>query len=118
MCIYVAKTETLPHTIQQGQHNPCSGAESYYVNIYGKVLSKRRANRQHNWLVLAQQAHNLHCHLSKVHGKDLDPMYHAHLCSTLQYNTVELLYYKHLVQQMLHFAILLFNLEYRSILFI
>ena len=118
MCIYVAKTETLPHTIQQGRRNPCSGADSYFVNVCGKVLSKRHANCQHNRLVLAQQAHNLQRHLSKVHSKDLDPMYHAHLCSKLQYNTVELLYYKHLVLQMLPFAILLFNSEYRSILFI
>ena len=33
-------------------------------------------------------------------------MYNAHLCSEVQYNTVELLYYKHLVLQLLHFAIL------------
>ena len=43
-------------------------------------------------------------------------MYNAHLCSEVQYNTVELLYYKHLILQLLHFAILLFYSEYRSIL--
>ena len=53
--------------------------------------------------------------MSKVHGKDLDPMYHAHLCSKPQYNTVELLYYKHLVLQMLHFAISLFWIQKYSL---
>ena len=63
------------HTIQQGRRNPCRGAELYFVNVYEKVLAKKWANHQHNWLVLAQQARNLQRHLSKVHGKDLDPMY-------------------------------------------
>ena len=44
-----------------------------YVNMYRKVLSNRHANRQHNRLVLPQQARNLQHHLSKCHGKDLDP---------------------------------------------
>ena len=120
------------HTIQQGQHNPCRGADAYYVNIYEKVLAKRRANRQHNrpmlaqqarnlkrhlskcqyiWqdsarrqanrqnnqLMLAQQARNLKRHLSKCHGKNLDPRYHAHLCSKQQCNYTTSTHVVHLV---------------------
>ena len=52
--------------------NPCRGVDSCFINIYGKVLSKRRANCQHNQPVLVQQAHNLQRHLSKCHSNHLD----------------------------------------------
>ena len=78
------------HTIQQGWRNPYRGPDAYNVNIYGKIRARRPANRQNNHLMLAQQARNLKRHLSKCHGKDLDPRYNAHLCSKLQYNYITL----------------------------
>ena len=60
------------HTIQQCQRNLCRGVDSCFINIYGKVLSKRRANCQHNQPVLVQQARNLQWHLSKCNSNDLD----------------------------------------------
>ena len=60
-----------------------------------------------NHLMLAQQAKNLKRHLSKCHGKNLDPRYNGHLCSKLQYNYITLnsskthmhINYLHTIQQ-------------------
>jgi len=48
----------------------------------GKIRARRQANRQNNHLMLAQQE------TPERHGKNLEPVYHAHLCSKLQYNYI------------------------------